>query len=402
MNSIRSLNLKKLQTNQFIGISKFEKYLVNNYLLMAQSFEDYHNNTPISESRQLKYCMMQALMFINAAKFGMLILCDEPWLLVELGEFLQVFHRKLRIIAIFAFMCSLVANCCQAAIFYVERRRKFVLLDIFHQMMTKNRVEGMSKRLADKMLNNSYLMYKVFIEYQVMSVTIITLIITPLMLYQAYSSDLPHSPFRLAINGLSFIIVARQGFVIVTCIFFMFVTSIWYLKFTFMETLTTIERSIKHKSHYSNALLEHHHFSILLGHFSPYVNSVIGIMYNLSPAIMIISLQIMMESDIEIWKRCFIGNFFIIAILCGYYINKLATWFPMTNSKITNIIYPVYRDKVSISKVLKLDNFIAILNETFLGFYCFNMFQMTKLSFYKYLFGISVTYIMIMKKVYSV
>ena len=391
----------KLQKNKFIGLLKFETAITNNYLIMAKSFEDYVNGTPISKTRRRNYVMTNVFMIMNAIRFGIIVLYDKPWLLVELGEFLHVFYNKIRILAFLMFMCHVVVLADQAAFFYVERHRKFVIMDIFHQMITKNRVEGMSVQLANKLLVNAYLISKVIIEYQVKCITLLVCMITPIMLYQAYNSDISHSPFRLVVSGLNFILLVRQGFTMAMCTTFLFVIIMMYLKFTFMQSLDTIDKSIKQKKYYNQALIEHKQFSDLLEQFSPLINSVIGNLNNLNPIVIIISMQIMLEKDLALWKRIYIANLFIATALCGFFINKLATWIPFNNSHIPTIIYPICCDKVprSLRHMLRIEELLSSLNQKFLGFYSYNMFEVTKLSFYKYLFGLSITYMITMKTI---
>ena len=44
---------------------------------------------------------------------------------------------------------------------------------------------------------------------------------------------------------------------------------------------------------------------------------------------------------------------------------------------------------------LKIDSFIARLNSQFIGFYCFNLFEFTKMAFYQYALTISTCYFLI-------
>ena len=402
---MEKLIMKRLQANQFLGVKMFEKSMVGNYLLMAKSFKDYVNDRPVSKARQLKYFLINGLIISNAIKFGIIALKPEPWLLVEFGEFLHVFYHKLKIFYFLLFAGGLVIIGEQAAIYYVERQRKFVIVNIFHRMITKNRVEGMSRELAIKWTVNAYLIAKVTIEHQVRGITTLACIIAPIMMYQAYNSDIPHSPFRLAVNGLTFVIIIRQGFLMGMCTIFLFAMSMMFLRFRFMQTMQTIEKCIKDKSKFRRALLEHKQFSVLLAKFSPYINCVIGNLYNLSPMVVIISIQIFLEKDLSLWKRGFLANLFITTASGGYFINKLVTWFPLNNRKIPKMIYPVYcqttSNQRSVRHLLKLDEFLSSLNKKFLGFYCFNMFKMTKLSFYKFILGISVTYMVIKQEIDS-
>ena len=402
MKMIKTVILKKLQTNPFIGIVTFEKCMVNNCLLMAQSFGDYVNNQPIETSRAVKYILMNGFMVLNIIKYAIEVWCDEPWLLAEFGEFLNIFYPKMRVFALNIVLILIDLLGYQVTFFYAEWRRKFIILEIFHSMITKDRVwRAMDKCLAKKLMTNSYVLSKVLIEFQIKGITMVGTVVLPMMAYQAYMSDVPHSPYRLVISCFATLLFLRQCFVLSMSTPFIFVLSILYMKFTFIQILKNIDRYVKDSRHCRMALSEHQRICTLVSQFSPFINNIIGFVYNVMPFIVIITLRMIMVNELALWKRCYLFNILIVALTAGFFINKLVTWFPLNHRKIPKMIYPICSGKQSrpIGQLLTLDEFLSSLHKKFLGFYCFNMFKMSKLSFYKYVFGLTITYMVLVKTI---
>ena len=85
------------------------------------------------------------------------------------------------------------------------------------------------------------------------------------------------------------------------------------------------------------------------------------------------------------------------------------------NQTLPKYLYPIFHDKQftrfehrislnlnynfgqlsDIMVRIKIDSFIARLNEEFVGFYCFNLFQLTKLSFFEYIYMLISDFVLI-------
>ena len=86
-----------------------------------------------------------------------------------------------------------------------------------------------------------------------------------------------------------------------------------------------------------------------------------------------------------------------------------------SNKTLPEYLYPVFKDNnfnrlnnqvglnlnykfgilSNITVHMKIDSFIARLNEEYVGFYCYNLFQLTKLAFLQYLYTFMTAYVLI-------
>ena len=90
---------------------------------------------------------------------------------------------------------------------------------------------------------------------------------------------------------------------------------------------------------------------------------------------------------------------FILTNFITFTINQLSASITVRNKSIHKFLYPMFYSNriIRIRTKLAIDSFIARLNTQFIGFYCFNLFKFTKLTFYQYAFSVSTCYFLITK-----
>ena len=93
---------------------------------------------------------------------------------------------------------------------------------------------------------------------------------------------------------------------------------------------------------------------------------------------------------------------FLLFLTCtfNYIIYWMASSICLMNKVILKLLYPIQFDKTHNKRLTrlhrwKIDSFVARLNKEFVGFRCLYSIKFTKLSFYKYVLGISTTYILL-------
>jgi hypothetical protein len=147
----------------------------------------------------------------------------------------------------------------------------------------------------------------------------------------------------------------------------------------------------------------------IISHVSGVMNSIIGVIYFLSPYFLSLAIEIYRKptSNLhdKLLKQFFIAWFFYDLIIF-FFLNYLA-------ASINNKNYPIKRYlcqfiseenivikgksifKINFRLKLKIDAIIARINEQYVGFYCLNMFKFTNLAALEYLYGVMTTYILI-------
>ena len=113
-------------------------------------------------------------------------------------------------------------------------------------------------------------------------------------------------------------------------------------------------------------------------------------------------------------KLTIIYIIFLMTLL--YIVNYLCTSITTANQSITKYLYKVFNDQnfnrlsqqsvglnlnynfgqlSNIMVHMKIDSFIARLNEEYIGFYCFNLFPFTKLAYFQYLYIFMTSFVLI-------
>ena len=136
--------------------------------------------------------------------------------------------------------------------------------------------------------------------------------------------------------------------------------------------------------------------SHLIERLGPFNNMVIGTFYYAGSMSLIIRFN-MYDNRLELWKRIAIAVSTALGFLMIYLVNLLVSCIPKMNMTIPKLIYPFFYNNKhfrNVRTLIKLDDFVSLLNERYIGFYCFNMFRFTKLAFYQFLFGLSTTYLL--------
>ena len=67
------IRIQKFDTSKSIIL--FENYLVMNYFIYSDSFDDYvhDNDKPVAKSRQIKFFFWLIFMVVNAMKYGIMV-----------------------------------------------------------------------------------------------------------------------------------------------------------------------------------------------------------------------------------------------------------------------------------------------------------------------------------------
>ena len=152
------------------------------------------------------------------------------------------------------------------------------------------------------------------------------------------------------------------------------------------------------------------------------ISIVIGTIYIMSPSIMTFAIEIVKWQDNGIGQLISqIALTFVILFGAIYVLILNSTCAIITdmNKSIAKTLYSIFIDSnrvlfhrrldlghtnfntckvtssIDVWIKIKIDSFIARIDEQYIGFYCFNMFEFTKLEFYQYNIGLVTSYILI-------
>ena len=153
-----------------------------------------------------------------------------------------------------------------------------------------------------------------------------------------------------------------------------------------------------------------HQFTKLVNKLSKLINVICGIIYLLIP--LFISQILWILTDVEsnnnlnkIAQVLLISMVIALFIIIYIFVNILSK-ISKAKQTLPKYLYPIFHEKQftrfehrislnlnynfgqlsDIMVRIKIDSFIARLNEEFVGFYCFNLFEITKLTFFKLIY----------------
>ena len=131
------------------------------------------------------------------------------------------------------------------------------------------------------------------------------------------------------------------------------------------------------------------------------LNSVIlGLVYNIVSIIIVIEIQLTFESNIATWKIFFTTAFGISIFVLCYLVNYEASWIPANIDQITYYLYqvsfrPEHRYLRQDNRLLRqINTLVWTINQSFNGFYCFNLFPFKRISFYQFFLALGTVYIL--------
>ena len=129
-------------------------------------------------------------------------------------------------------------------------------------------------------------------------------------------------------------------------------------------------------------------------------NVLISIVYLSAPFLIGLLWQII--STFNGLTRIFVLFVLFIAFNVNYTMYWMASSICLMNKVIVKLLHPIQSDKTHNTRLTrlhryKIDSFVARLNNEFVGFHCLYAIKFTKLSFYKYILGISTTYFLLTK-----
>ena len=168
----------------------------------------------------------------------------------------------------------------------------------------------------------------------------------------------------------------------------------------------------RNKVNLFNAINEYDQLTRLITDISIVINFVNGLLYLCTPYCFSVALNILKWHAHTLLGKCLqiaCIVVFIIVLLCICLMNYMMGSITTRNKSITKYLYRAFTDTKFINHnkkllfyntsntklYIKIDNLIARINEQYVGFYCFNMFELTKRSFYEYILALFVSHIFI-------
>ena len=378
------------------------QYGINNYIFYYNSLESYYSRQVPLFRRKVIFYLTFVLFAIFNVKYGLLLMYPNKLMWKPMKDVTMVLGDQAVLVHALLFSISLVALTCKLVVVYYEAKSEFKIYDIYTAIISRDTNYMLNQKHFKKIKFGTSFFYYIFVRiFGFIVLLVFTFCITGLTIVVYLYYDYGNVITLWLWTGLMIFIINQIRIVVLlgTILFYLPITLI---KYKFDELIERLRVGIRWNN--TNGLYKtlesYDQLIVVVKQLSGLYNMIIGIIYCLSPYLIAINVKVLkIKRDdwlFKILEQAFL-LLLIITNLDAFIINQISASISVSNKSFPKFLYPVFcwkRNK-RITMELKIDSFIARLNEQFVGFYCFNWFKFTKMAFYQYAFAISSSYILI-------
>ena len=365
-------------------------FLGESYLVLSSNFDQMTNGGDVTLGRRMMYQATFAIHLLVMIKYAILAIYDDIYTIAMFGESFHVFNN--------IYICSHLCLSVQMAIVPI----KFTVLSlddkfVANMLLTISRFQTSFPliRIDNRKVNAKiWLMSKLFNKFML---PLKWFVIPTAMIYcstLAYTiSPIPVNLVTLAFNSIIqwvwLINLIEIGFCGGICFFLTISMALLRYKEIIHLVKCNNVAGLTNVSHLYNQLVIDIKMCRRL--FDP----LIGILYLTLPFTIGFLCQLILIDNFLARLQAVIG----LLVACGanYTIYYMVSSICPMNKIILKLLIPIQFDKRHKTRQMKLkiDSFIARLSKEFVGFYCLYAIKFTRKTFYQYILGISMTYLLV-------
>ena len=409
---------KKFGTFDNSIFKRIHLYLVDNYILYYDTFEHYQDGVEPPIKRKLLYHGTSLFLLFGLIKYLLLTWIDEDSIKIMTGDILFVWTNYYRKGYIFFINLLILTILIRSVVFYYEKKLKIFKNEIITinnggNLFKYNNNENSLLKTANLVI---WIKDGFIIHFYIIAIIFILLSVVVFIFSENNYNIFLFIIFTMQIIiGLKIIYIIYSGYIIIIAIMFMF------LKLKQNDIIKSIRFNVlwRNKIRLYDNLKQYHQFTKLINKLSKLINFICGIIYLFIPLfisqILSILTDVESKNDLEI-----IAQILFLSSICGLFIIiyiSVDTLSNITkvNQSLPKYLYPIFHDKQftrfqhricfnlnynfgqlsDIMVRIKIDSFIARLNEEFVGFYYFNLFAITKLSFFELIYMLMSDFVLI-------
>ena len=384
-------------------LDKFFKYCVNRNIIYYDSIDSYYSRKEPTLSRKIKFYLRFFIFVIFTIKYSLLSLYPDKLQGTPLTDIIVIFGNKANLVYALMIGIGIQLLLSKLPIVYYEGRKNLNVIDMFVDWMERKPIYRISRK-HEKMLT----LKAFFIYYGWMKIIgLIGLLCFILMaIWATIATYLYHdygNVISLLLWTMVLIIAFNELLSICLASIFFFLIPITLLNYLFDELIEKLRVSIRwnNEQQIDQVLAKYYQLIGCVQQLSGPYNTYIGLIYCLVPYNLAIIIEIMnIDTSDELLSKLVKVSFYLLFIginIVLFMINQISASITVRNKSIHKYLYPMFINerKRKLKIKLKLDSFIARLNTQFIGYYCFNLFEFTKMMFYQYALTVSTSYFLI-------
>ena len=397
-------------------------YYIFNYFCGQKFFyhdtiESYVLKKHPSFNRKLSYHLNTLVMLTICMKYFLFIINPSIILKVQLGEIIFVLTCQYRYIYICIVVACMLFTIYKLLLLYQESNFELNAIKLIFNLQGDWPFYRLNEHRQDRFILVANILFWLSRFVLIAFTTMFFIILVILHVGVYFFSDIEFNILILIISLVHAILCYQQILILFTGGFVFIFIIILFLNMKIREIIKLIKISVlwRNKLRLLDNMMTYNKFTKLVHEISGVINMLIGITYTISPifiSLCIIILKNDPETLIELLFHLTILLWYPVLFLLLYIINHYCASLPLRNRSISKLMYPVFYDKnfhriesqryhsYQLSNILihmKIDSLIARLNKQYVGFYCFNLFQFTKLAILQYLSYFFTVYVLIWK-----
>ena len=393
--------IDKMKFNKIVD--KFFKYCFNCNILYYDSIDCYYSRKEPTLSRKIKFYLRYLIFFIFTIKYSLLSLYPDKLQGTTLTDITIIFGEQVNLVHALMLGIGIQLLLCKLTIVYFEGRKNFKVIDMFVDWTARKPIYQISRKHEKMLTLKAFIIY-----YGCMKIIgpIGPLIFTLMAIWTTIVTYLYHdygNVITLWLWTIVLIIAFNEVLSISLASIFFFLIPITLLNYLFDELIEKLRVSIRwnNEQQIDQVLVNYDQLIGCVQQLSGPYNTCIGLIYCLVPYNLAIIIEIMnIDISDDLLSKLVKVSFYLLFIgvnIALFMINQISASITVRNKSIHKYLYPMFINerKRKLQIKLKIDSFIARLNTQFIGFYCFNLFEFTKMAFYQYSLTVSKSYFLI-------
>ena len=384
-------------------LDNFMQFIVNRNMSYYDSSDSYFSSKKPTLGRRIKFYLRFLILVIYTVKYGLLLLYPDKLQWTLLKDATIIFGEQADLVQAMMFSIGMLTLMSKLVFAYYESRKNLYLFNVYVDWKAGKPIYQISEKHMKKLTLKAFVIYYGFIRIAAsygFFFTILTTLWATIVtyLYLDYGNVI-----ILCFWTIIVIMACNETIFTLAVSTYFFSIPITRLNYLFDELIDKLRVAIRwnNELRLHQILQSYDQLIDVIQQLSGPYNMSIGLVYCLVPyfiSIIIELMRIKRNDLLFIWLRMAFLALFIATNITVFIINQISASITVRNKSIHKYLYPMFcnRRQRKLEIKLKFDSFIARLNTQFIGFYCFNLFEFTKMVYYQYVLSVSSCYFLIL------
>ena len=361
------------------------------------SFNSYINDSKICFKRKLLCFWCCFVNFFAVIYFLICLIKSDRDTLRRMGSPVVLITKHYNIMNASALALACFKCIAQLSSNLYEARRHIFMIELVNKWIVSTDLFGLNNDNTRKLIRRGQSVYWLAVICMSLVKLIIYILSIVYILLAYFKHDfslIPLIPIMIMVNVWYTHLLDQE----VAIVFFMY-TTITYLSYKFDEHTNVIKLRIRWNNDQGIiASIEDHDYTVrLTNQLAILYNTMIGYIYLLLPYVIALFIDLLFVPDFTFIVKVMVFACILGGVTSIYFVNHISSSITVRNDKLLEYLFRTncHNTNLNLLTKLKLENFLVELKTGFIGFYCFNWFKFTRLSFFQYTFTITSAYILV-------